>query len=185
MIAFVGGLVCSAEIRTRTARRIFDAFQKVMPNKIESVRPPYGTPRAHPKMTLYKRTGSVSYYHGNQHSNNNFSGLTLFVHGIHGNALLTGDCTLEQATDVLNSEINHVNNDFRHFFVVPHHGGEFDGNKGKLKIPKPLVASEAIISVGANNNYGHPASSTIKKLTTLFGTHIWKTCDKGDFEGSL
>ena len=61
-------------------------------------------------------------------------------------------------------------------YKVCHHGSKYQD----LELMKLLSAQVAVISVGANNSYGHPAAETISSLTRL-GTQVVRT----DRDGAL
>lgn len=66
------------------------------------------------------------------------------------------------------------------FLQVGHHGS---ATSSSLAFLASLAPSQAVISVGKGNGYGHPAKSTIKKLISVLGdsTQIHRT----DVEGTL
>ncbi|WP_028515183.1 hypothetical protein [Ruminococcus flavefaciens] len=83
----------------------------------------------------------------------NGSGIMISVEGKRKTALLTGDCLYEYWNKDVPEECDYL--------VVPHHGCKVDA----VKIEgKQTDRSEAIISVGNGNSYGHPNSQHIKKL---------------------
>ena len=58
---------------------------------------------------------------------------------------------------------------------VGHHGGNTASTREFIGAVRPSVA---VISVGKNNSYGHPASATLATLSD-FGADIWRTDEKG------
>lgn len=84
--------------------------------------------------------------------------------------MLTGDCTTEcesRLSGNLSSEI----------LKVGHHGSKYSTSQDFLDRVDPEVA---IISVGANNSYGHPAQEVLDRLNSG-GIEIHRT----DLEGSI
>jgi competence protein ComEC len=61
-------------------------------------------------------------------------------------------------------------------YKVCHHGSKYQDSQ----LMKALSAQIAVISVGANNSYGHPAAETIASLARL-GTQVVRT----DRDGAL
>jgi len=59
---------------------------------------------------------------------------------------------------------------------VGHHGSKYSSGEEYLKAVSPR---DAIISVGANNKYGHPAPEIIERLKNL-NVNIFRTDEKGD-----
>ncbi|MFC0555468.1 ComEC/Rec2 family competence protein [Planotetraspora thailandica] len=87
-----------------------------------------------------------------------------------GSALLAGDMETEAQADLLRVGVPQVD-----VLKVPHHGsGRQD--------PRFLAATgarAALISVGAVNDYGHPAPLTVNRLTRL-GMRVYRTDLSGD-----
>lgn len=83
--------------------------------------------------------------------------------------LLTGDATSETEKKILNKDINST------VLKVGHHGSKYSSTKSFLKKVNPKYA---IISVGKNNIYNHPATITINKLEKL-NTQIYRTDQDG------
>ncbi|NMB48061.1 MBL fold metallo-hydrolase [Candidatus Kuenenbacteria bacterium] len=59
---------------------------------------------------------------------------------------------------------------------VAHHGSSSATSEELLKLVSP---AEALISVGADNDYGHPSLRIINRLKRA-GVNIWRTDEKGD-----
>lgn len=59
---------------------------------------------------------------------------------------------------------------------VPHHGGYAETGEDFFRLLRPAVA---VISVGADNPYGHPASGTLEALRRL-GCNVYRTDECGD-----
>jgi competence protein ComEC len=55
---------------------------------------------------------------------------------------------------------------------VAHHGSADEGLPRLLELTRPVVA---VISCGRNNDYGHPAPTTIAALTAPFGLDVFRT----------
>ncbi len=60
-------------------------------------------------------------------------------------------------------------------FKVPHHGAETSMTEDFLSVVQPIIA---VISVGANNRFGHPAPEIIEKLAK-YGSKIFRTDQNG------
>jgi competence protein ComEC len=55
---------------------------------------------------------------------------------------------------------------------VAHHGSEDDGLSRLLELTRPVVA---VISCGRDNDYGHPAPTTIAALTAAPHLDVYRT----------
>ncbi|MGB8955764.1 MAG: DNA internalization-related competence protein ComEC/Rec2 [Tumebacillaceae bacterium] len=58
---------------------------------------------------------------------------------------------------------------------VAHHGS---GHSSTLPFLQKIHPEVAVISVGSQNRYGHPAGDTLKRLQTV-GAKVWRTDEKG------
>ncbi len=90
--------------------------------------------------------------------------------------LITGDITSE-GEHALIREYGGTNKLKCHILKIPHHGSKYSSSIEFLKETNPLIA---VISVGKNNNYGHPAPEVIEKLADL-GIIIYRT----DLDGAV
>ena len=61
---------------------------------------------------------------------------------------------------------------------VAHHGSKTSTTEEFLNLVRPKIA---LIGVGENNSYGHPASDTIQKLQNM-GTSIFRTDECGEID---
>jgi competence protein ComEC len=59
---------------------------------------------------------------------------------------------------------------------IAHHGSADDGLPALLELVRPRVA---VISVGAGNDYGHPAPSTLSALAGVRGLDVYRTDEDG------
>jgi competence protein ComEC len=85
--------------------------------------------------------------------------------------LLTGDVELDAQAELLGT-----GTDLRaEVLKVPHHGSRYSAEEF-LAAVRPRVA---IVSVGANNRYGHPSQHTLDELTEA-GARVMRTDLKGD-----
>ena len=55
---------------------------------------------------------------------------------------------------------------------VAHHGSADDGLARLLALARPKIA---VISCGRNNDYGHPAPSTLAALEAVAGLELFRT----------
>ncbi|BEU87323.1 DNA internalization-related competence protein ComEC/Rec2 [Selenomonas sp. TAMA-11512] len=83
--------------------------------------------------------------------------------------LFTGDLTAEQEAEVLR-----ITSPRATVLKVAHHGSKTSSTDAFLKAAAPLYA---VISVGANNTFGHPDPSVLERLETT-GARVLRTdCD--------
>ncbi len=61
---------------------------------------------------------------------------------------------------------------------VAHHGSKFSSGENFLEYVKP---DEAVVSVGKNNSYGHPAADVLSRFVTL-KSRVWRTDKNGEVE---
>jgi competence protein ComEC len=59
---------------------------------------------------------------------------------------------------------------------VAHHGSADPGLAEELRVLRPSVA---VISVGANNDYGHPRAETLAALRERSGLAVYRTDESG------
>ena len=85
--------------------------------------------------------------------------------------LFTGDAELGSEKDMIAS------NQFLKADVlkVSHHGANNGSSAEFLNLVKPKYS---IISVGANNNYGHPTAGVLNRLKAI-GSNIYRTDQRG------
>ena len=87
-------------------------------------------------------------------------------------ALFLGDAEISAQAEILKS-ISLTN-----IIKIGHHGSKNALNEDLLKIARPSIA---VIEVGAENSYGHPASNTISFLKSL-AVQIYRTDQNGTIE---
>lgn len=109
---------------------------------------------------------------GNGVSTTNENGLSAAVLISYGafDALVGGDLT--GASPNIESSIAASVGELE-VYKVHHHGSSTSSNATLLGAMRPTVS---MISVGANNSYGHPAPDTVARLLGV-GTAIWQTED--------
>ena len=130
-------------------------------------------------MHLWRTEGVVSIYCAEQSSSINYCGLVMFVRGANRSANYTGDCRLQQAKDVYDREVAKGIATNQHILIAPHDGGDYGANYRQYSRPCDMIE----ISVGRDNNYGHPEKSMLRYLQSL-GT-VKQTMDVGDIEEIL
>lgn len=166
-------VICPTKTKSVMSKQILRKIYQTLPQT--SIHVMANRARLGKDYPLMRKTFDINgfaLYIGEEHRNINYSGLVLFVHGKRGNALLTGDCALIQASDVLDEESQHLNHTNRsHKLVVPHHGGSYTNKRNiylNYSIPDEAHGDVAIISVGENNRYGHPDDSVLQQMEFTF-----------------
>lgn len=86
--------------------------------------------------------------------------------------LFTGDLPQEQEAALINNKLN------SRVLKGAHHGSKYSTSNEFLKAVAP---EDAVISVGKNNRYGHPAAETIERLKNK-NIRILRTDEMGDIE---
>jgi competence protein ComEC len=87
-----------------------------------------------------------------------------------GSALLSGDVEIEAQAELLRRGLPRAD-----VLKVPHHGSA----RQDPAFLAAVGARAALISVGADNDYGHPAPLTLNRLRTL-GMRVYRTDQGGD-----
>jgi len=101
---------------------------------------------------------------------NNWSVVTKIKYG-NNSFLFTGDMESEAEKDILNAGFN-LESDL---LKVAHHGSSSSTTQSFLEAVKPKYG---IISVGSDNDYGHPSSFTLQRLKD-YGVKIYRTDKQG------
>lgn len=93
---------------------------------------------------------------------------------LYGNTsfLLCGDATYRSEIEMLESGID-LKSDV---YLVSHHGSSSSSTTEFLEAVHPKIS---IISVGADNSYGHPTKKVLKRLQNV-GTDVYRTDERGD-----
>ncbi|OGI16980.1 MAG: hypothetical protein A2Z52_02650 [Candidatus Moranbacteria bacterium RBG_19FT_COMBO_42_6] len=86
--------------------------------------------------------------------------------------LFTGDLPSEQELDLIRNRFT-LNS---RVLKVGHHGSKYSSGEEFLKAVSPR---DAVISVGANNKYGHPAPEILERLNKM-NINIFRTDESGD-----
>ena len=110
----------------------------------------------------------------------NDSGLSLFVKGAKGNAMLPGDCKYSLAEDETNECLKEAEMEKDLCLVIPHHGGKA-GKSVTFNVPNANVV-EGIVSVGDPNRYKHPNDEVMKNIKK-FVPKIRMTMTPADLNG--
>jgi competence protein ComEC len=111
---------------------------------------------------------------GKTFDNLNNSSIVIKMTYSHFTALFAGDLEKTAQPDLLK------NPDLKSKILkVPHHGSLNGLSNEFLNQIKPEVA---VISVGENNSYGHPAAETLKKLNDILGLKILRTDKNGEIK---
>lgn len=134
---------------TKTFEDLLDAIERKNMN--------FEVPKIDDIFTLGDATFKVIYT-GTDTSDLNNTSIVLKMTYRNDTFLFTGDTTEVTEKKILNKDIE------AEVLKVGHHGSKYSSTNEFLKKVNPKYA---IISVGKNNNHGHPADSTISKLTKL------------------
>ncbi|WP_218128695.1 ComEC/Rec2 family competence protein [Nonomuraea maritima] len=115
------------------------------------------------------RDSGASHGYGEGSETNNAS-VVIHVRWRSGSALLGGDLETEAQDELLNRYPTRAD-----ILKVPHHGS----HRQSPEFLRSFGARAALISVGADNEYGHPAPSTLGVLRGL-GLAVYRTDQSGD-----
>lgn len=170
--------VCPDKLRSVTSKGVLESLRRVLGRQNVYCLPlPSRTNGI--DMHLWRREGDISLYQGESSSQINYCGLVIFVRGTNKSANYTGDCKLTQAKNVYDQEMTNGLTTGEHVLVAPHHGGDVDAKFRRYSQPCDRIE----ISVGANNDYGHPHPKMLEYLES-FGT-VSQTKDVGDIMEDL
>ncbi len=168
-------LICVDKMKSVTSHRVYQNFVSAIGGaNVSCIQSQIRTNGI--AMHLWKRYGSVAMYVGEQSRNINFSGLCMMVDAANASVIFTGDVKLIQAKDVYIKEKNNGLRAQKHILIVPHHGGDYSAPSRQYATP----LSEAIISVGYGNSYGHPDKHMVSYLQGLCGNNLKRTDTNGD-----
>lgn len=171
-LSYFSEVYCPQKTKSATSQAILNKIRSAVPdNKIHIMVSNPRTGKNYPLMKMLVRNKSFSLYMGEDSRNINYCGLLLFVHGTSANAMLTGDCILAQASDVLSNESSAITGNNIHKLVVPHHGGDYSYKTSiyrSYRIPPNIIGDTAIYSFGNNNSYGHPSAAVEGLLNKCF-----------------
>ena len=132
----------------------------------------YIVPKVNDKLSLNNSNINVIYV-GSDESDINDSSIVLKLNYFSNSFLFTGDLGSNKEKEILNSGAN-IKADV---LKVGHHGSSY--STASLFLDK-VNPSFAAISVGKNNIYKHPASSTLEKLNKK-GIKVYRT----DLDGTI
>ena len=143
-----------------------------MLDALESKNLKYIVPKVNDKLSLNNSNIDVIYV-GSDGSNINDSSIVLKLTYFSNSFLFTGDLGSNKEKEILNSGAN-IKADV---LKVGHHGSSYSTASSFLDKVNPSFAA---ISVGKNNIYKHPASSTLEKLNKR-GIKVYRT----DLDGTI
>lgn len=104
----------------------------------------------------------------------NDSSLVSLVKYRNFSTLITGDISSKQELAMIESGVLKKIN----LLKVAHHGSKYSSTDKFLEMITPKIA---VVSVGANNNYGHPNGGTLIRLDTV-GAMVFRTDLQGEIE---
>ena len=167
--------VCVDAMKSLTSHNIYNNICNALGiGNVYCIQPTYRTNGI--SMHLWKRVGNISIYIGEKSTNINYCGLCMFVKGMQSSVNFTGDIRLIQAKNIYDQELQQNIATDNHILIAPHHGGE---NAPKHRVYS-TPTTDVIISVGANNNYGHPGKHMLSYLSMLCNNNIYRTDVDGD-----
>ena len=124
-------------------------------------------------MTISWADAEITVYASQNTKSNNESSLCVLFHTKKCDILITGDrSAAAEALLLWHADIPKLD-----ALVVGHHGAETSTSEALLAATQPKVA---LISVGEDNQYGHPAQKVLERLK-LYGCEIRRT----DLEGTI
>lgn len=171
-------LVCPDKLKSVTSTTVLESFKRVL-GKDNVYCLPLPARTNGTTTHSWRQEGCITIYQAETSSQINYCGLLMFVRGANRSANYTGDCKLNQAKDVYDQEKGHGLVTNEHVLIAPHHGGDYDAKCRNYSMPCNRIE----ISVGANNDYGHPHPKMLQYLESM-GT-VERTDDNGDLEIDL
>lgn len=113
----------------------------------------------------------ISIYPAERGAIGNNSSMTILFQAKKCDILITGDLDVTGEQKLLDA----VRLPDIEVLVVGHHGS---GDSTSLRLLDAVKPDAAVISVGAENTFGHPSNETLDRLK-LFGCRIWRTDQNG------
>lgn len=117
-------------------------------------------------------------YHANPGFEDNDRSCVLRVQGRSGSMLLVGDLARLGEMTLLDGMADRLRTDI---LLVGHHGAAASSSEPFLNAVRP---SQALISVGRANSFGHPAPETLRRLEDAHA-QVWRTDHAGAIEVRL
>lgn len=111
---------------------------------------------------------SEQFFHQKNESMENNGSLNLHFTCPYGSIMICGDLENAAETALYDTFSHYARTDV---LLVPHHGSK---NGCSEKLLSNILPKYAIISVGLENAYGHPAPETIARLED-YGAHVYRT----------
>ena len=115
----------------------------------------------------------ITIYPSNNTEDANESSLCVLFQPEDCDILITGDRSFDGEAELMNE----VTLPDLEILVAGHHGSRTSTSWDLLNVTRPEIV---MISVGADNRYGHPTGETLERLK-LFGCDIYRT----DLEGTI
>ncbi len=147
--------------------RVYESFVKVVKQKkITKIKPKVGK-----KYKLGKARFTILAPNGSNYSDvNNYSVAIRLVNGSN-KFVITGDAETESEYEILENKYK-VSCDV---FAAGHHGSANSSSQKFLQAMKPEYV---VVSVGADNNYGHPSQEAMARFKAI-GAKILRTDEQG------
>ena len=133
----------------------------------------YGSKIQWVEKELLLNAADITIYPSDNRTDANESSLCILFQPGDCDILITGDRSFEGEAELMNQ----VTLPDLEILVAGHHGSKTSTSWDLLNATRPEIA---IISVGADNRYGHPTWETLERLN-LFGCGIYRT----DLEGTI
>ena len=149
-------------IPNATAYRVYERFfhlnrAAIFPVSAET--PDKG--RSSKKLKMVAGGPYLRFYNGSRHWNRNLSGIMLSFQTHKLGIVCAADFEYGQ---LQSGVLGYFKYRHDHYLVVPHHGGE----AGKVTYePLGALKQDAVISVGAKKQYGHPQDSVLNELRRI------------------
>lgn len=110
---------------------------------------------------------TISLYPSSSEKQGNESGLCVLFQAENCDILITGDRDISGERELLES----VELPDLEILVAGHHGSKYSTGLELLHAGRP---DDVVISVSADNSYGHPSDEVLKRLK-MFGCTVWRT----------
>ena len=125
----------------------------------------------HQDITLALSNAKLTIYSAEQTRNENDNSLCILFQPENCDILITGDRTSSGEKALLDrAQLPELE-----ILIVGHHGAE---NSASLELLEALRPKDVVVSVGAENSFGHPAKETLLRLF-MYDCRIWRTDKNG------
>lgn len=152
-----------------------DTFSNIV-TSIEQHQQSITVPEVGQEFTLGGATFTIIAPNNDYYNDTNDYSIGIQYIDYYANLILCGDASNVSEDEIVNNETTLNYPSLTNIYIVDHHGSKYSSSSNFINKINPQIS---IISVGAENDYGHPADETLSKLSNI--STIYRT----DLNGSI